>query len=241
MHYYVGWDVGGWNCDGNPKSRDALAVLRKGQSSLAICGQVFRGNIREQINQHNDLASLINHRCKTEIAADDPITLAIDTPLGLPSALAALVQGGELPATVPEDYSMNPYLYRQTEQWLFEKGFSPLSAIKDMIGSQATKGMHLIRRFGLKVSKESCGVWRHKVVTALETYPTPCKGSRKATTLFSALNGGALNHDDKIDAVYCALVAYLYAEEPQELVGPQECPPVPEGWIWIPADVVAKQ
>ncbi|WP_081139039.1 hypothetical protein [Halomonas sp. BC2] len=24
---YIGWDVGGWNCDHNPASRDALVVL----------------------------------------------------------------------------------------------------------------------------------------------------------------------------------------------------------------------
>ena len=26
-HLFIGWDVGGWNCDRNPNSRDALFVV----------------------------------------------------------------------------------------------------------------------------------------------------------------------------------------------------------------------
>lgn len=25
--YFVGWDVGGWNCDNNSESRDAIVIL----------------------------------------------------------------------------------------------------------------------------------------------------------------------------------------------------------------------
>ena len=28
---FIGWDVGGWNCDKNPASRDALVVLDAGR------------------------------------------------------------------------------------------------------------------------------------------------------------------------------------------------------------------
>ena len=39
---FIGWDVGGWNCDKNPTSRDALVVLHAagmsmvGQNKLAV-------------------------------------------------------------------------------------------------------------------------------------------------------------------------------------------------------------
>jgi hypothetical protein len=39
---FMGWDVGGWNCDRNPASRDALVVLdaerRLVGKPAAICG-----------------------------------------------------------------------------------------------------------------------------------------------------------------------------------------------------------
>lgn len=241
MHYFVGWDVGGWNCDKNPSSRDALAVLVRETGELRLSGQVFRGNLRRDINERTTLADILNERCKVKLGPDDRITIAIDTPLGFPVAIAALIREEVLPSAVPGSYGENPYLYRQTERWLFSKGFPPLSAIKDMIGSQATKGMHLIRKLGLEPSKDRCGVWSKGNLTAIETYPTPCKGPAcSAVKLFSTLQVEAtLNHDDKIDAVYCALIAYLFAESPDELIGPVDSPPPSEGWIWIPADAVA--
>lgn len=30
---FIGWDVGAWNCDKNPSSRDALVVLDSCESS----------------------------------------------------------------------------------------------------------------------------------------------------------------------------------------------------------------
>ncbi len=240
MHYFVGWDVGGWNCKKNPKSRDALAVLHVKEGALALCGSVYRGNIREGINSHGSLAPLVNGYCKTEIAAQDSITLAIDTPLGMPQAVYALLTGGTLPASLSADYSENPYLYRQTEFWLFQKGFSPLSAIKDMIGSQSTKGMHLISKLGLTTPKGECGIWSAGGVTAIETYPTPSMTSARVKTLYAGLNLPPLTHEDRIHAVFCALVAYLFATDRSSLPAPEAGTPKSEGWIWIPADAVAK-
>ena len=102
---------------------------------------MFRGNIRQQINQHKLLAEFVNEICGTDFLADDEITIAIDTPLGLPIAVANLITGGDVPRCIPETFSENPYLYRRTERWLCSKGFSPLSSIKEMIGSQSTKVM----------------------------------------------------------------------------------------------------
>jgi predicted nuclease with RNAse H fold len=239
MQYFVGWDVGGWNCENNDNSRDALVVLKEtGEADhpLAVVGTVFRGNIRNLINSQSSLAGVVNQCCKTTIGADDAITIAIDTPLGLPEATVRLAKDGAHVPTVPDSYDANPYLYRQTELWLFKKGFTPLSAIKDMIGSQATKGMHLIAKLGLKSAITSCGVWTAGGITAIETYPTPAMTSAAAKAIYATVQLPPLNHDDKIHAVYCALVAYLFAKKKDVLIPPEGNPPLSEGWIWVPTD-----
>ena len=43
---FIGWDVGGWNCDKNGKSRDAVVIL---DDTLTIVGQPWRGNLRNCI------------------------------------------------------------------------------------------------------------------------------------------------------------------------------------------------
>ncbi|MCO6429103.1 hypothetical protein [Nitrosomonas communis] len=45
----------------------------------------------------------------------------------------------------------------RTERLLFGQGLAPLSPVKDMIGSQASKGMHVLARFSRQIA--SCGVW----------------------------------------------------------------------------------
>lgn len=45
--YCIGWDVGGWNCDKNPRSRDAIVIL---DAENTIAGQPWRGNLRRIIN-----------------------------------------------------------------------------------------------------------------------------------------------------------------------------------------------
>jgi hypothetical protein len=45
--FYIGWDVGGWNCDKNGKSRDALVIL---DADMNLIGKPWRGNLSETIN-----------------------------------------------------------------------------------------------------------------------------------------------------------------------------------------------
>ena len=45
-NYYIGWDVGAWNCDKNRKSRDAIVVL---DGEKTVKG-IWRGNLRKTIN-----------------------------------------------------------------------------------------------------------------------------------------------------------------------------------------------
>jgi hypothetical protein len=252
MQYFVGWEGGGWNCSRSSESQDALAVLTVQGGSLQIRGKVFRGPIRDDINNCSALFDLLNRKCETNLGCEDEITFAIDTPLGFPLAVQSLVNGNCLPDEVPEDYSRNPYLYRVTEQWLFSQDFPALSAVKDMIGSQATKGMHLLRKLNLKVVGYECGVWRNGRTAAIECYPTTCKrsekegyicaGSQLIQQLFNSLEGAAqLRRVDQIDAIHCAFIAYLFATDRSQLVPPTNSPPLTEGWIWIPRDSVGRR
>lgn len=230
--FFVGWDVGGWNCDKNGKSRDALVILDAGRN---IFGQPWRGNLRIAINAATDSADWIGRLfalCKATAPGDAPITLAIDTPLGFSEAFLRLATG-QGPAAEIGSSDTNPYLFRQTERFLFERGLKPLSAIKDMIGSQATKGMHALARFAPHVLH--CGVWSDRQrLTAIEAYPSACKHSATIKALQQPL--GKLAHDDLDDALTCALLAHLFDRQPDTLIPPGRTVPVSEGWIWVPRD-----
>lgn len=230
--FYIGWDVGGWNCDKNGKSRDALVILDAG---LEIVGKPWRGNLRPAINEANDSADWIKHLfslCNAAQPRQPKITLAIDTPLGFSDEFVRLVtqrnHAGEVGSS-----DTNPYLFRQTERFLFEHGLTPLSAIKDMIGSQATKGMHVLAKFAPQTLR--CGVWSDgNRLTAIEAYPSACKASATVKALQQPF--GNLGHDDLDDALTCALLAHLFDTHPDQLISPVSSVPASEGWIWVPKD-----
>jgi hypothetical protein len=232
-HYFIGWDVGGWNCDKNGKSRDAIVVL---DTSLAIVGRPWRGNLRESINEAvttTDWSRKLFSLCVADAPNETAqITLAIDTPLGFSEAFVGLVTGLKFTGPVERSNS-NPYLFRQTERHLFQRGLTPLSAIKDMIGSQATKGMHVLAKFAPHA--QSCGVWSDgESLTAIEAYPSACKNSETINSLRA--DYGPMDHEDKEDALTCALIAQLYATRRDLLAGPDNDVPASEGWIWVPKD-----
>lgn len=67
--------------------------------------------------------------------------------------------------------------------------------------------MHVLARFAAQV--ESCGVWSDgDRLTAIEAYPSPCKGS----AIIQQLRRGyaPLRHEDEDDALTCALIAHLF-------------------------------
>ena len=229
---FIGWDVGGWNCDKNGKSRDAIVILN---SSLSIVGKPWRGNLRAHINKANTTSEWIQMLftlCGSTIGKEAHCVMGIDTALGFSDEFVRLVTdrvgAGEI-----ETSATNPYLFRRTEHFLFEQGLTPLSAIKDMIGSQATKGMHTLAKFAPHI--QSCGIWSdgHQL-TAIEAYPSACKKS----SIIKKLGEGfqPLDHEDKQDALTCALVAYLFAEKRKQLIDPDSSVSVNEGWIWVPKD-----
>jgi hypothetical protein len=181
----------------------------------------------------------------------DTYVIGIDTPLGLPEAVQWHVTKEALPRVVEKRASHNPYLYRKCEQHLAEKRFPSLSAIKDMIGSQSTKGIHFLRKLQLQTDANAVGVWKGKNVTAIEVYPATCKnsvkkgyvsrGSQSLQELFQNLGGPSLATEDEQDALYCALVAYRFAHHLDTLVQPTEGTPVSEGWIWYPIDAKGRE
>jgi hypothetical protein len=228
--YYIGWDVGGWNCDNNPNSRDALVIL---DQDLHIVGTPWRGNLREAINAAtttHEWTTRLFGLCQSEPKEDASLTLAIDTPLGFPTAFLNLTSGLQSAAPIGDSPS-NPYLYRHTERALFSGNRGPLSAVKDMIGSQATKGMHVLAKFAPRI--ERCGVWTDEVaLRAIETYPAACRRVEADANALNALE--PLNHIDLVDARVCALVACLFATTQGAFEEPPEDVPVREGWIWAP-------
>jgi len=225
-------DVGGWNCEKNAKSRDALAIL---DADLNLIGKPWRGNLSREINASTDSADWVNRLfdlCKTAPPSRLRVILAIDTPLGFSDDFIHLVTRKNHAGAIGESQK-NSYLFRQTERFLFKRGLKPLSPVKDMIGSQATKGMHVLAKFAPKV--EGCGVWAGAAgLTVIEAYPSGCKGSATVKDLQQLY--GLLGHDDLEDALTCALLAYLFAVRPDTLVAPPESVPVSEGWIWVPKD-----
>lgn len=248
---FIGWDVGGWNCDNNANSRDALVVLDRGRNVL---GRPWRGNLRAAINEAGSTQAWVRALldcCGVEPAGDlPPVILAIDTPLGFSQAFQQLVSGGSAAGAINES-ATNPYLFRHTEQFLFRHGLRPLSPVKDMIGSQATKGMHVLARFAPETT--TAGVWQGgSELTAFEAYPSACKPSPLVRNLLKDYRTGpaksavdewdmagykfGIDHEDKRDALLCALVAWLFHCEPDALCFPDADTPAGEGWIFAPRD-----
>ncbi len=127
--FYVGWDVGGWNCDKNGKSRDAIVIL---DSALQIVGKPWRGNLRATINAAigadafvQALFALCGSPALADLGAESSrlaisrITLAVDTPLGFSQALVGLATGMQCVEPIGQS-NTNPYLFRCTERFLFE-------------------------------------------------------------------------------------------------------------------------
>lgn len=229
--YYMGWDVGAWNCDKNKSSRDGIVIL---DDALAMVGDSWRGNLRMAINDAANTGDWLR-KLFVLCGANPPassydVTMGIDVPLGFSQELGRLATDLEEVETIGE-WSANPYLFRRTERRLFESGLSPLSAVKDMIGSQATKGIHVLGKFAPNVA--SCGVWTNgSVFRAIETYPTACRD----TSAVKALLKGTpkLWHADVEDARTCALMAFLFATDTKCLEHPPADIPTCEGWIWVP-------
>lgn len=241
--FFVGWDVGGWNCARNARSRDALVVLdRAGR----LCGAPWRGSLRPVINRargSRDWLEALLGLCGVRAPPGARAVMAIDAPLGFPEAFLALATRLR-PAGAVGSHAENPYLHRAAERHLMRCGLRPLSPLKDMIGSQATKAMHVLARFAPRAA--GCGVWSDGAcLTALETYPSglrrsPALRAEAAALAPATVRGtrGVPERRDREDALLCALLARRFALRPQTLVPPPAGTPAREGWIWLPRDAL---
>lgn len=247
--WFIGWDVGAWHCD-KGDSRDAIVILNH-QGKLL--GKPWRGNLRSCIAHSESFSQwlrLVAGLCGLEMpnqASLEPysVTLAIDTPLGFSNDFAALLKG-EATTKPFSKFSENPYLYRETELLLFQHGFSPLSAVKDMIGSQATKGLHFLRKFGFTPTPS--GIWQlnqsnqsHQNLhqhRAFESYPTVLKTSAMVSQYIEQLRTQTNFdswHQDIQDAAYCAIAALLQTQHPELMAAPDKDIST-ECWIYVPKE-----
>lgn len=227
----IGWDVGGWNCDRNANSRDAIVVLGKNQTVL---GKPWRGNLANHIlnspSSEAFIAGLFRLCGTQQEDPSAPVVLAIDAPLGFPSALLDLLHTGR-PSSVAGGSADNPYLFRLTERLIAQSGNPPLSVVKDMIGSQSTKAIHAVRLFFPQ--EVGIGVWGNSErLTAIETYPAACRRAQPDLEKNLAIPDSA--HGDVRDAGVCAVIGMWFSTCRKRLNPPPiECPKQ-EGWIWLP-------
>lgn len=247
--WFIGWDVGAWHCD-NGDSRDALVILNH-QGKLL--GKPWRGNLRSCIAQSENfdewlhvVADLCGLQMPNQVGREPhAVTLAIDTPLGFSSDFVALLLGTA--TTKPfSKFSENPYLYRETELLLFQQGFGPLSAVQDRIGSQATKGLHFLRKFGFTPTPK--GIWQlnqtsqnHCQHSAFESYPTVLKTSALVAQYIEQLRTQTNFdswHQDIQDATYCAIAALLQTQHPELMAAPDKDVST-ESWIYVPKECLS--
>jgi predicted nuclease with RNAse H fold len=220
---YIGWDVGAWNCDKNSRSKDAIVIL---DNKANLVG-TWRGNLRETINTSNDgnkFTSTLFLLCGLKKTDTTIVTMAIDAPLGFSEGFRNLLNG-KISSDI-ESHRTNPYLFRETERILYKQGLKPLSSLKDMIGSQTTKAIHVIAKFAAKI--ESCGVWidDERNLKIIETYPSAFKDLLLKNTL------NLSEKQDVKDALICAEIAFIFENDRNKLVAPLVGINEKEGWIW---------
>jgi len=243
--FRIGWDVGGWHCDNNA-SRDALVVLEVIGSHADRIG-FYRGNLRQELvlPRGVDLIRRFFNLCEIEPPEKFDLTIAIDTPLGWPDSFVSMISGGAQ-VQIPFIDADNPYTRRRTEIEIIRKGFRaadgqtlrPLSPVRDMIGSQATKGIHFLRSVGLVAI--SPGIFHATTsnvsVTAFEGYPALAKATKNSAFAHIMQECGRTDdHKDVQDALACAVVAHLYADMRDQIEDvPEKEALLSEGWIFYP-------
>jgi hypothetical protein len=233
--YYIGWDVGAWYCKTNEKgSCDAIVILD-------FNGELI-GSIRKNlINEIQDSQSCIDFFEKIfeacgikQFNKQASFIFSIDTPLGYSKKFVDLITNYNFEEKVSDTYRGNSYLFRKTEVFLTLKGFKPLSAINDMIGSHSTKGIHFLSKFGFKI--ESIGVWKKDNVIVIESYPAANKLEvieNNPSENNSLESKNKSKNNDIEDAYICAVIAKYFDQDPTLLYEPESDIWINEGWIWV--------
>ena len=222
--YYVGWDVGAWHCEKNTSIKDCFCLLdEKGCAIFPYNRFCVSNAILNQDSFLNFIGTIFSHKFSTS----DKFVIGIDAVFCWPKSFVSLINAKE-----PKDITYKPtgwkkainneILFRKTEYIIAHK-HKPLSAVQGQIGSQSTKVIYFLKKYGFKSQKSSPGVWKTGNATAVETYP-------------AILDSG--DHSDVIDAVLCAKLAYVFRIMPKLLISPvtieEKKAAMEEGWIWVP-------
>lgn len=251
----LGWDVGGWHSDHNANSRDAIVILNGNAELVGMIDKNGKGGLAQRFREvspaeeHYWSKICAGSGAEDALLSADRLVVAIDTPLGFSKEFIDLIANGNV-SSIPQTSAEHPYLFRATERHLARNGSAPLSPIKDMIGSQATKGIHV--RLGQTPKVLSPGVWQgqhgHQTITIIEAYPTVARKCADVMNRFSTLVAQAadrpsstsqtfgLDVNDLTDAAMCAIIAWMFAFTPGELAHPEEGVGE-EGWIFVPNSI----
>lgn len=240
----IGWDVGGWMGKANAF---AAAEVSSDGGVLWIGNPFCRRVPREGGFLLPDLMSALGLGEHTLDDADARIVVAVDAPLGFPSALRALVCGDRVAPHGPPRYIDSPLGFRETERHVHRTfGWLPLSAPFDKLGNNATVAITHVgdwrHRHGFSVLPFDGD--RHARRQIIEVYPALVKQRRSQRVVdpFSQYLGGAIEGDPhQRDARICALLALAFAADGSGTALPRlKHPPkdsgdvFQEGWIYYP-------
>lgn len=268
--YFVGWDVGAWNCEKTKfadGSQDSVVVLKKNCEDIDL-QFAWMGNIyeREETNFNSwcDFLKILISDKKNVIFHNKELfndieknkcnfVVAIDAILGCPQAAYNIWNLREpLDNNKNIGYNKANFIYRTTENVIQS---TPLSVVKDMLGSQSTKALYLLKTMGMNWNEKTFQ-WRKDDDIAFETYPAAAASNYATFELLKSkeiyigkhqgyydyinkniidikkLKKAKNKYSDFIDALVCAQVATtenLSAPSEKETAAAQK-----EGWIWLP-------
>ncbi len=225
--YYVGWDVGAWHCDSNSKSKDALFISDKLYKRLCIRDQLKNETVEGFLNECLD---------KNCFGNEDAFYFAIDAVFSWPEAFLNLLNKSTTEEAIPAKFSINPFLFRYTEQEISGKlNKQPQSVVQNQIGSQSTKIIFFLQKYNFQ--REKVGVWKipNRKIYAIETYPA-------LLSLSEGNNELVRSNQDLIDAQKCQHLAQMFATNQGSLMSPSDYCNAhellerirDEGWIWLP-------
>ena len=232
--YYIGWDVGTWDCKGS--SSDAIVVIDDTGKEVISLRKIVK--FEPSVKQICSFLNMYFNFEKDRFFPEDTFYFAIDAVFSLPDGVQCLLSNESV--TIPNKFKENQFLFRKTEQFIMEKIIEKndkcLSVIHDRIGNQATKIMFFLRYFGFQQKEKEAGVWKsdNNNAIAIEVYP-------KLTVEYAPEK-----KSDEYDAEKCAELAYTFANYNTQLYSPQnyieefeksdkeeQCIKK-EGWIWFP-------
>jgi hypothetical protein len=239
----VGWDVGGW-----VGRKQAVAVAALGPNGVEWQGTATAFRLADLPTADWSLLHLIRKAwpdAPEDVVERHRVVLAIDAPLGFPSAFTQLLTTGEVPPFAPNAPEIdNPLAYRACDRHIFRAfGKKPLSASFDKLGNNATVAMHHARRLARLHNArvlpfDTPDDTAHAII---EVYPALSKVPRDTccyAPVQRLLPDGSVAATDECDACICALMALAFglngtwAELPP-LVAPTGSGAVEnEGWIY---------